>query len=221
MQAFRTKTAAGIDLIPPERTPRRAAAAAAAARHGDYIDVEFETLAPGQRRSTYPVFNDNRRTAARPVSRAVKVPGESLLPRLVTMVETRLDAMPARGFAGLVTVLGLIVFLLMAGLGGQDEADAHPLMIEGVTASLEDSGGMRVLSVYGTIDNRSGGEQRLPSVIVEVMNSGRKVTATRLMHEGAAMAPGERRHFVARLPYSGGKRPDVTVSFAENSASLH
>jgi hypothetical protein len=216
MQAFRTKTAAGIDLIPPERAPR---AATAAARSVDYIDVEFETLTPGQRRSSYPVFNDNRRAAARPVSRPATMQDESLPLRFLAMAEARLHAMPARRFAGLAVGLGLAAFLLIAGLGGQDEADAHPLAIEGITTAIGDSGGMRVLSVYGTIDNRSGGEQRLPSVIVEVMSNGRKVTATRLMHEGAAMAAGERRHFVARLPYAGGKKPDVTVSFAENSAS--
>ncbi|HXV32345.1 MAG TPA: hypothetical protein VD840_18595 [Sinorhizobium sp.] len=217
MQAFRTKTAAGIDLLPPERASR---AAPAAARSVDYIDVEFETLTSGERRSPYPVFNDNRRSAGRPVSRLTAVEGEGLPRRIMAMIEARLDAMPARRFAGLVAGLGLAAFLSVAGLGGQGEADAHPLAIEGVTTALGDSGGMRVLSVYGTIDNRSEGEQRLPSVVVEVTSNGRKVTATRLMAEGGSMAPGERRHFVARLPYAGGKKPDVTVSFAENSASL-
>ncbi|MCY1249860.1 hypothetical protein D9M72_634320 [compost metagenome] len=52
------------------------------------------------------------------------------------------------------------------------------------------------------------------------MSNGRKVTATRLMPEGAAIAPGESRRFVTRLPYAGGKMPEVKVSFAENGVSV-
>jgi hypothetical protein len=215
MQAFRTKTA-GIDLIPPERVRRPAAPAA---RNLDYIDVEFETVAPGPRRSPYPVFNDNRRSAARPVQRPTTTIRSGAAARLLAIAEARLRAMPVRRFAGLAAGLGLTVFLLMAGLGGHGEADAHPLAIEGVTTSLDYTGGMRVLSVYGAIDNRSDLEQRLPPMVVEVMSNGRAVTATRLMPEDAAIAPGESRRFVTRLPYAGGKMPDVTVSFAENSVS--
>lgn len=216
MQAFRTKRTAAIDLLPPEREARPSRAAA---RPSDYIDVEFETVSPSPRRDAYPVFNDNRRAGARSTSRPVTLGWESQPRRILAGVEARLDAMPARRFAGLVAGVTLAAFLAIAGLVGRGEADAHPLAIEGVTAALGDSGGMRVLSVYATIGNRSESEQRLPSVVVDVMSNGRRITATRLLPEGAAMAPGERRHLVARLPYAGGKKPDVTVSFAENSAS--
>ncbi|PDT80315.1 hypothetical protein [Sinorhizobium sp. BJ1] len=215
MQAFRTRTA-GIDLIPPERVPR---SDTPAARKLDYIDVEFETVVPGPRPSPYPVFNDNRRSAPRPEPHPTTTIRSGAAARLLAIAQARLCAMPARRFAGLAAGLGLAAFLLMAGLGGQSEADAHPLAIDGVTTSLGYTGGMHVLSVYGAIDNRSDLEQRLPPVVVEVMSNGRPVTATRLMPEGAAIAPGESRRFVTRLPYAGGKMPDVTVSFAENSVS--
>ncbi|MEY9534566.1 hypothetical protein ABIA23_001375 [Sinorhizobium fredii] len=215
MQAFRTKKAA-IDLIPPERVPR---SDAPVARNFDYVDVEFETVAPSPRRGPYPVFNDNRRPAARSVPRPTTTVRSGAAARLLAIAETRLRAMPARRFSGLAAGLGLAAFLLMAGLGGHGDADAHPLAIEGVTTSLDYAGGMRVLSVYGAIDNRSDLEQRLPPVVVEVMHNGRAVTATRLMPEGAAIAPGESRRFFTRLPYAGGKMPAVTVSFAENSVS--
>ncbi|ACP26449.1 hypothetical protein NGR_c27000 [Sinorhizobium fredii NGR234] len=215
MQAFRTKTA-GIDLIPPERVPR---SDAPAARNLDYVDVEFETVAADPRRSPYPVFNDNQRPATRSAPRPTTTIRQGAVARLLAIAEARLRAMPARRFAGLAAGLGLTAFLLMAGLGGHGEADARPLAIEGVTASLDDTGGMRVLSVYGAIDNRSDLDQRLPPVIVEVMHNGRAVTSTRLLPEGAAIAPGESRRFVTRLPYAGGKMPDVTVSFAENGVS--
>ena len=215
MQAFRAKTA-GIDLIPPERAPR---SGTAAPRRLDYVDVEFETIAAAGRRGPYPVFNDNRRSAGRIRVRPGSLDRESAAGRLVTMVEARLRAMPLRRFAGLATGLGLAAFLLIAGFSGQGQADMPPLAIDGITTSLDYSGGMRVLAVYGKIDNRSGREQRLPPIMVDVASNGRSVTTTRLTVEGAPIAPGESRGFMTRLPYGGGKMPEVTVSFAENSVS--
>ncbi|THK35304.1 hypothetical protein EHS39_25865 [Ensifer sp. MPMI2T] len=209
MQAFRSRTAARVDLLPPEREPRPSGGKA---RNLDYVDAEFETIATTVRPSPYPVFNDNRRAARR---RRAGMQARQVL----TVVETRLRGMPPRQFAGLVSGLGLGVFLLIAGLFSGGRADTHPLSIAGVTTSFDYAGGMQVLSVYGSIDNRSGTEQRLPLVVVDVRSNGRKVTATRLMPDGASIAPGESRHFAARLPYAGGKMPDVTVSFAENSVS--
>ncbi|WEX89336.1 hypothetical protein PZN02_001904 [Sinorhizobium garamanticum] len=208
MQAFRSRTTARVDLLPPEREARPSGAPA---RNLDYVDAEFETIATIVRPSPYPVFNDNGRVVRR---RRGKPSGQFL-----TVVEARLRRMPPRRFAGLVSGLGLGVFLLIAGLFSGGQADTQSLSIEGVTTSFDYAGGMQVLSVYGSIDNRSGIEQRLPLVVVDVRSNGRKVTATRLMPDGASIAPGESRHFAARLPYAGGKMPDVTVSFAENSVS--
>ncbi|NRP69939.1 hypothetical protein ILFOPFJJ_00815 [Ensifer psoraleae] len=211
MQAFRSKTAARVDLLPPERDARPSGAVA---RNPNYVDAEFETIANTVRPSPYPVFNDNRRGQRLSTAQSGK-PARQVL----TVIETRLRAMPPRRFAGLVGGLGLGAFLLIVGLFNEDQADARPLSIGGVTTSFDYAGGMRVLSVHGSIDNRSGTEQRLPLVVVDVRSNGRKVTATRLMPDGAPIAPGESRHFAARLPYAGGKMPDVTVSFAETSVS--
>ncbi|MDK1490449.1 hypothetical protein QN219_10300 [Sinorhizobium sp. 7-81] len=217
MQAFRSKTAARVDLLPPERDARTRGAVA---RSPNYVDVEFETVANTVRPSPYPVFNDNRQAAARGCSQCASTAQSGKPARQVlTVIETRLRAMPPRRFAGLVGGLGLGAFLLIAGLFNEDQGDARPLSIGGVTTSFDYAGGMRVLSVYGSIDNRSGTEQRLPLVVVDVTSNGRKVTATRLMPDGTSIAPGESRHFAARLPYAGGKMPDVTVSFAETSVS--
>lgn len=216
MQAFRARTS-GIDLIPPERASR---SNAAGRRTVDYIDVEFETIAPGVRGGPYPVFNDNRRSGGGPAQRpsGLRKSGDRA-GRLLTVVEARLEAVPPRRFAGLVAAVGLTVFMLTVGFSGVGQADTRPLAIEAVTTSLEESGGMRVLAVYGSIENRSASEQRLPPVIVDVASNGRKVTTTRLMLDGTPIAPGESRRFLTRLPYAGGKKPDVTVSFVENSVS--
>jgi len=135
MQAFRAKTA-GIDLIPPERASR---SSAAQPRRLDYIDVEFETVAPTARRSPYPVFNDTRRASARPKAGAEAAPGmRSAARRILVAAGTRIDAMSPRRFAGLAAFLGLTVFLLIAGFGGDGRADMHPLPMEGGKGGASD-----------------------------------------------------------------------------------
>lgn len=145
---------------------------------------------------------------------------KAALRRLLSLAETWLRAMPARRFAALVAAFALAAFAAIIVLSTGDGVESEPLAITDVTASLDYSGGMRVLSVYGSIDNSSSALQRLPLVVVDVVSNGRKVTATRLMPEGAAIAPGESRRFVTRLPYAGGKMPEVKVSFAENGVSV-
>ncbi len=220
MQAFRTKSAsnsAHTDFLLPERGGRDGASAP---RRADYVDAEFEVISASSRRTPYPVFNNNAQTGSRRRPTLTVVEQEpSLGVRLLRLAETRLRDMPARRFAGMVAGVALASFLAIVGFAGDGQADVQPLTISGIKSGLDYSGGMRVLSVYGSIDNRSDLEQRLPLVVVEITANGRKVTTTRVMPEGAAIAPGESRHFMTRLPYAGGKMPDVTVSFAENGVS--
>ncbi|MGF6156939.1 hypothetical protein M2267_002194 [Ensifer sp. KUDG1] len=220
MQAFRTKSASSsayTDFLPPERGGRDGATAP---RRADVVDAEFEVISASSRRTPYPVFNDNAQTGSRRRPTLTVVEQEpSLGGRLLRLAETRLRDMPARRFAGMVAGVALASFLAIVGFAGDGQADVQPLAISGIKSGLDYSGGMRVLSVYGSIDNRSDVEQRLPQVVVEITANGRKVTTTRVMPEGAAIAPGESRHFMTRLPYAGGKMPEVAVSFAENGVS--
>lgn len=213
MHAFRTKaTGAAADFVPPERGGR---AGAAMPRRIDYVDAEFEVISSTPRRP-YPQKKSGHQE--RP-SLTVVADRTSLAGKVLGVAETRLRDMPARRFAGLVAGFALASFMAIVGFAGNGQADVQPLEITGITSSLDYSGGMRVLSVYGSIDNRSDVEQRLPPVVVGVAANGRPVTATRVMPEGTTIAPGESRHFMTRLPYTGGKMPDVTVSFAENGVS--
>ncbi|NVD43099.1 hypothetical protein HT585_29965 [Ensifer sp. HO-A22] len=220
MQAFRTKMAgvtAYADLLPPDRARQ---GPATAARRVDYVEAEFETVTTTARRNPYPVFNDTKQTRRHVPILTVVRDEQTVARRLLSFAEARLRAMPARQFAGLVAGFALAAFAGIIALSTGDGVARDPLAISDVTASLDYSGGMRVLSVYGSIDNSSSDLQRLPLVVVDVVSNGRKVTATRLMPEGAAIAPGESRRFVTRLPYAGGKMPEVKVSFAENGVSV-
>lgn len=220
MQAFRSKAAgasAYTDFLPPERGGRTVTQAP---KRADYVDAEFEVISTSARRTPYPVFNESRKTGKRKQpSLSVVEDKVSLATRLLTFAETRLRDMPVRRFAGLVAGFALASFLAIVGFAGTGQADVQPLAISGITSALDYSGGMRVLSVYGSIDNRSDVEQTLPLVVVEVSANGRKVTSTRVMTDGAVIAAGESRHFMTRLPYAGGKMPEVTVSFVENGVS--
>ncbi len=178
MHAFRTKTAgASADFLPPERGGREGAAMP---RRVDYVDAEFEVIAASSRRAPYPVFNDKVRIGNRKRPSLTVVAHEtSPAGRLLSLAEARLRDMPMRRFAGLVAGFALASFLVIVGFAGDGQADVQPLTISGVTSSLDYSGGMRVLSVYGSIDNRSDAEQRLPLVVV-----GWQPTAARLRRRG-------------------------------------
>lgn len=221
MQAFRTTSAgaaAYADLLPPDRGTREGVTTT---RRTDYVDAEFETVSTTARRNPYPVFNDSRQQSRRPgPTLSVVFDEQPTVRRILSLAEARLRAMPARQFAVLVAGFALAAFAGIIALSTDDGVVREPLAITDVTASLDYSGGMRVLSVYGSIDNSSSDLQRLPLIVVDVMSNGRKVTATRLMPEGAAIAPGESRRFVTKLPYAGGKMPEVKVSFAENGVSV-
>lgn len=225
MNAFRfsgTNTARPIDLLPPDR-PARPIRTTAAPRAADIIDAEFEIVPANSRRTAYPVFNDNNDARARPgmTSPAQTPVAASPLVWAVTRFERLLQTASPKGFAVLVTCLCAPVFLLFAGLSDQRHAvvTAPALAISGVTTALSDADGMKVVSVYGAVENRSDAPRAVPLIEVEVIAGGQKRTASRVLAGETVLAPGESRPFSARLPHPGGKLPDVTVSFGKTGDS--
>lgn len=226
MNAFRSNsgnTARRMDLLPPDR-PQRSAQTSSASRPIDTIDAEFEIVPATSRRSVYPVFNDNRRCAA-PRQQTRGVAGRtgvaSVLPWAVNHLERLLQTASPKAFAVLVTCLCAPVFLLFAGLSHHQPAVASSaLTINGVTTALSDANGMKVVSVYGAVENLSDAPKAVPMIQVDVIAGGQKRTASRIFSGEAALAPGESRPFSARLPHAGGKLPDVTVSFGGKGDSV-
>lgn len=218
MNAFRSNGAASrMDFLPPER-PARYAAKTAAPRAADIVDAEFETVSSQSRRNIYPVFNDNRRRAAVPAS---KPAGQSRLAAVFVWLldgfERLLQTASPKAFAILVTCLCAPVFLLFAGLSDNKPAIASPpaLSIGGITTSLNDDDGMKILSVYGAVKNHSDAPKAVPEILVDVIAGGHRRTATRIEQGQAALAPGESRPFSTRLLHTGGKLPGVAVSFGQ------
>jgi hypothetical protein len=225
MNAFRSnRTARRVDLLPPDRPPR-SAQTSSASRATEIIDAEFEIVPANSRRNVYPVFNDNRRPSARRQqtrSVAGRTGVASALPWALNHLERLLQTASPKAFAVLVTCLCAPVFLLFAGLSHHQPAVAAApgLSISGVTAALSDANGMKVVSVYGAVENHSDAPKAVPMITVDVIAGGQKRTASRIFSGAAVLAPGESRPLSARLPHAGGKLPDVTVSFGEKGDSV-
>lgn len=221
MNAFRAKKQAQgrIDLLPPE--PR-----AAAQRHGqrpvarlEVVDADFVVI----RSSSARTSNDNHRPARRASSRAVS---QHLFIRAATasarLCEAGLQLLSGRAFAGLVTASVIFVFAYAGGLSALKAAlptpgPATPLRIAGVMATVEDQNGMKVLSVYGRIDNVSSGVQSLPPLDIVFDNAGTS-HQRRVALDSKSIASGGSEHFALRIPHGGGKVPKVSVSLASEGA---
>ena len=216
MNAFRSNGAASrMDLLPPERR-ERTVPAGAMPRRADIVDAEFEIVPPHSRRNVYPVFNDNRvRMVVSPAQPPRHV--ASAFGRAVNHFERLLQTASPKAFAVLVTCLCAPVFLLFASLSKDQPAIASvpALSINDVTTSLNDANGMKVLSVYGSVKNHSDAPKVVPAILVDVIANGHRRTATRIDARQPALAPGESRAFSARLLHTGGKLPDVAVSFGQ------
>jgi hypothetical protein len=154
MNAFRARQQAKgrIDLLPPEpKAPAR--------RHGPHfparletVDAAFVVIRGGAPRTS----NDNHRKArpakSRPLSQHLAF---RLLAAGARLCEAGLQRLPGRAFAGLTAGAFLFVFAYAGGLSALKAAATGPgetLRIAGVSASLDDRNGMKVLSVYGRVD---------------------------------------------------------------------
>lgn len=213
MNASRSSGAARqMDFLPPDRGARTAHAKAGT-RAIDIIDAEFETVSVANRRGSYPVFNDNSRVKPRPDTwmGSTAAPEGGLLSRF----ERLLQVASPKAFAVLVTCLCAPVFLLALGLPQPQPAVASSpaLSINSVTTALNDANGMKILSVYGAVENNTNAPKAVPTILVDVIANGHRKTATRIMAEQPVLAPGESRPFSTRLLHTGGKLPEVAVSF--------
>ncbi len=224
MHAFRFNSkdaAASVDLLPPERAPRPAAKPGLS-RSIEVIDAEFEIVPSVARRGPYPVFNDNSRTQGRAASGrlAETVNAPSLPMRMLLRLETMLQMASPKTFAALVAGVCASTFVFLVGLpGGAAAVPSPPLVLADVKTSVNEANGMKVLSVHGTVRNSSNAPKAVPTILVDVIANGKRVTASRVMPASNTLGAGESRPFSTRLLHTGGKLPDVTVYFGKPGAS--
>lgn len=219
MNAFRARQQAKdrIDLLPPE--PK-----ASARRHGqrfparlETVDADFVVIRGGTARTS----NDNHRKAHRAESRPLS---QHLALRLLAagarLCEAGLQRLPRRAFAGLTAGAFLFVFAYAGGLSALKAAvvgHGETLRIAGVSATLDDRDGMKVLSVYGRVDNPGSDALSLPPLEIRVESAAGTVRR-RLALEAATVAAGGSEAFALHVPHGGGKVPKVSVSFVPEDA---
>ena len=222
MNAFRARQQAKgrVDLLPPEpKAPAHKHARPHPARL-EVVDADFVVIRGGASRTS----NDNRRPPR--AARQARPLSEHMLFRLLAacarLFEAGLQLLPRRAFAGLVTAAFLFVFAYMGGLSALKAAlpAAEPgarLEVTDISTAIDDRNGMKVLSVYGRINNVSGAEQPLPPLEIRIEGAGRTLQRQMAL-DAATIPPGGSEHFSLRIPHSGGKVPKVSVSFAGEGA---
>ncbi len=219
MNAFRAKQQAKgrVDLLPPEPKPPAQKHARAVPARLEAVDADFVVIRTS---------NDNRRPA-RPATSSPPA-GHRLLRLLAAcarLFEAGLQRLPGRAFAGLVTAAFLFVFAHAGGLSAlmaalPAGAPGAPLRLADISTVIDDRNGMKVLSVYGRIDNASDGAQALPPIEIRVEGADGTLRR-RVALKAATLAPGGSEHFSLRIPHGGGKVPKVSVSFAGEDAPPH
>jgi hypothetical protein len=222
MNAFRAKKPAQgrIDLLPPD--PR-----APAQRHGqrpaarlEVVDADFVVI----RNSGARTSNDNHRPA-RPASPPRAVSQHFFIRAATTsarLCEAGLQLLSGRAFAGLVTASVLFVFAYAGGLSALKAAlptagPTPPLRIADVVSTVEDQNGMKVLAVYGRIDNVSDSLQSVPPLDITFDTAGTP-QQRRVALDSESIAAGGSEDFALRIPHGGGKVPKVSVSLAAKGA---
>ncbi|WP_377290630.1 hypothetical protein [Rhizobium sp. SG2393] len=224
MQSFRDRRQTShdpraADVIPPEQAVR-VAGRALRARPSDVIDVTFETIveSAAPRRPAFSVGNDNARVPDAFGARPGDMAAAFLAGGAVRRAEGRLRGMSAWVFTAVVGICGALTFALALTSASAPKAAAPaaraPLAITTQGHMVEDRGGLKVLTVYGSIENTTAVPLAMPGVQVEVLSGGRRVVLGEVPPGSDLIAPGEARAFSARLPHAGGKVSGLALSVA-------
>lgn len=228
MSAFgaRRERKATIDLLPPEPGVRKRGAVTAR-RKLDIVDAHFVVLADATAAARNPAYNDNhRRCRSRKFVVAAQF-GRLALRSIVwtgRLAERLLQLLPPRAFGAVVAGCFVSMFFFAGGLSALATVLAGPkptrsVEIASLTTSLDDRDGMKVLSVYGAIENRSDDVRAVPTIVVDVLADGKSIARHRIEAEGGNLAPGAKDVFSLKLPHGGANLPKIAVSLELAGAS--
>lgn len=222
MNAFKAKreTKGRVDLLPPNPGAATGKRQERFSRRIEVVDADFVVIGGTTARTS----NDNHRKTTYAAS--TNPAPRHLLFRLGAtssrLCETGLQLLPRRAFTGLVATVFLFVFAFAGGLTAlgaailpADQGDL--LRLTDISAVVDDRNGMKVLTVYGRLDNTGNGTRSVPPLEV-VVEGGEKTLQRRIALEATTIAPGGTEHFALRIPHSGGKVPKVSVSLVREGA---
>jgi hypothetical protein len=210
MQANRKSANGAIevfDVLPPEPTMRRFTSNAN--RPMQVEDAVFEVITHERPRRE---FNDNpmpRQPAPRSeLPRLFAVAGVFVVDRL----EHMLSRLSPQSFMTLLASVFFIVFWMFGGFNAlisQPVSKAvKPFSIEQLFTEEQDANGMKLLSVGGTLVNRSGRTIDVP--MLSVVNASGDLIGTILPTTGRIEA-GASVNFAARLKLTGGKSGEISI----------
>lgn len=201
------------DVIPPERSLHRMRGKVA--QKHEIEDAEFEVVAPQPRDRRHETINDNARTTFKP--RTQSSPRERFgLAAASSTAEAPVSGsrLPHFGLAGLA-----VAFLLTLGIaaffniGAFATADGG-LVITEIRQSPIDSNGLRVMELSGIVENRSPRAQPLPALVAQMKSDNGTINQSAISLGDGLLASGATARFTLRIPTPGGKRQEVSISFA-------
>ncbi len=215
MAPFQSDSSARVayDVIPPERSLQRTGRRAAAMR--DVEDAQFEEVSASPKARAHATFNDNSRSTSQ--RRAQTTARENFGLGVVSAKAepvARSSRLPQYGLAGLAAAflltLGIAAFF---NLGAFAAADGG-LVITDIHQSPIDSNGLRVMELSGNVENRSREAQPLPALIARMKSDTGAINQSAISLGDGLLAAGETARFTLRIPSPGGKRQEVSISFA-------
>lgn len=226
MSAFRSRqhnTPTAYDILPP--APARKPQPKARRAQVEIVDAQFETVREGTARRSFdnPPRNDNRRSARHAAAAPAPSKGVSLA-NLATRLENALMRMSADFFSAVVALVFVVVFGLSGGFSliGSETADAGQkkagLDITHASLTPQDANGMQALLINGIIENGDAASRHLPVIRAELVSGGTVLADTLIAPPATSIGAGESRGFSARVPYAGGKRPELRLSFVGEGA---
>ncbi|MET3856392.1 hypothetical protein [Rhizobium sp. OAE497] len=203
------------DFLPPDRAARQPRASA---RPADISDAEFVVIGGRQSQAfNAKSFNDNRKQQAAAVRKAEPSKAFSAAAGIARGVEEHLQQASFKSFTALVFLLFLLVFGLSGGFSGlqaEDQSAAgSPLHFTHVTLTPRDANGMRILMINGILENESGTTQTVRPIRADLVSDGRLTASIVINPPADVIYGGESRGFSARVQHSGGKMPEVRLSF--------
>lgn len=215
MAPFQSDSSARVayDVIPPERSLQRTGRKTAVP--SDIEDAEFEVVSANPKARAHATFNDNSRDTYQ--RRARTGPRENFgfgAAPLKSEAVARASRLPQYGLAGLAAA-----FLLTLGVAavfnvGAFAAADGGLVITDVRQSPLDSNGLRVMELSGNVENRSREAQPLPALIAQMKSDTGAINQSAISLGDGLLAAGETARFTLRIPSPGGKRQEVSISFA-------
>lgn len=217
MDPFRSKarkTKMNYDVIPPERALRRTDRKHFGPAATGVEDAEFEVLRPGPRPQRHPVFNDNRKPASPKRHAANRNFGLDTAGGTLKSSVRALARIPRRGLAGLAAFLLVTVGLAVYFGPGAFAGGTGGLVITDIRQSPIDSNGLRIVELTGNVENHSRHTMALPALVAEMKSDTGTINQSAISLGDRLLAAGETARFTVRLPSPGGKRQEVSVSFA-------